>query len=229
VAVAAFGRGSATNALTLAGAWLTLVVVLPSLINLLATSLYPVPSRVEMIQASRVASDEANAQGGRLLARYYEDHPELAGGGAEQAMTDFNSVRLAVSDEVERRVAPEVERYKIQLARQQSMIDRLRMLSPAILTQDALSDVSGTGAARHRHFVSQVEAFHDAFRGFLAPLVFQRAKVLDHSRLPGFVYREEDIRGMAGRVAASVAWVLLAAVLLTVMGLTRLSRYSIAA
>jgi ABC-2 type transport system permease protein len=228
VAVAAFGRGSATNALTLAGVWLTLVVVLPSLVNLLATSLYPVPSRVEMIQAIRVASDEANAQGSRLLARYYEDHPELAGGGAEQAMTDFNSVRLAVSDEVERRVEPEVRRYEVQLARQQSVIDRLRVLSPAILAQDALSDVSGTGSARHRHFVDQVEAFHGAFRGFLAPLVFQRAKLLDHSGLPTFQYREEDTGAMASRVAVSVASIGLAAMVLTLVGLTRLSRFRIA-
>jgi ABC-2 type transport system permease protein len=228
VAVAAFGRGSATNALTLAGIWLTLVVVLPSVISMVATSLYPVPSRVEMIQAIRVASDDANGQGSRLLARYYEDHPELAGGGADQAMTDFNTIRLAVSDEVERRVAPETERYKTQLARQQSVIDRLRVLSPAILAQDALSDVSGTGAARHRHFVSQVEAFHDAFRAFLSPLVFQRAKVLDHARLPTFQYREEDTAAMSTRIVVSVAWIMLAATMLAIVGLTRLSRYRIA-
>ena len=69
--------------------------MLPSLFNLLSTTVFPVPSRVEMIQAVRVASDEANAAGSTLLARYYEDHPELATGDVQQAMNDFNIVRVA--------------------------------------------------------------------------------------------------------------------------------------
>jgi ABC-2 type transport system permease protein len=54
--VASFGRGSSTNAMVLAGLWLVLVILLPALFNLAATTLYPVPSRVEMIQAMRDAS-----------------------------------------------------------------------------------------------------------------------------------------------------------------------------
>jgi ABC-2 type transport system permease protein len=75
VAVTALGRPSATNAMILAGAWLVLVVLVPSLLNMAATTAYPVPSRVEMIQAMRIASDDATEEGSKLLARYYEDHP----------------------------------------------------------------------------------------------------------------------------------------------------------
>ena len=86
-----------------ARAWLVLLVVLlPSTLNMIATTPIPSPSRVEMIQAMRVASDEADAEGSTLLARYYEDHPELASGDAQQAMNDFNLVRVAVGREVER-------------------------------------------------------------------------------------------------------------------------------
>ncbi len=81
VVVSALGHSSATNATILASSWLLLVVILPSLFNLVATMSYPVPSRVEMIQAMREASDVANKSGSKLLAAYYEDHPELATGG----------------------------------------------------------------------------------------------------------------------------------------------------
>ena len=124
VLVASFGRSSATNATALATVWLLLVVLLPSMFNLLATTIYPVPSRVDMIQAVRVASDAATSAGSTLLARYYEDHPELASGGAEQAMNDFSVIRVAVDSDVARRVRPVVDRYEQQLARQQAMIDR---------------------------------------------------------------------------------------------------------
>src|SRR5687767_2824985 len=99
----------------LAGVWLVLVVLIPSMLNMIATTAYPVPSRVEMIQAMRVASDEANEQGSKLLAKYYEDHPELASGDATQAMNDFNIVRVAVGAEIERTVGPVLDRYREQL------------------------------------------------------------------------------------------------------------------
>ena len=70
-----------------------------------------------MVQAVREASDEANAGGSTLLARYYEDHPELAIGDAAQAMNDFNIVRVAVNDDVERRVRPVIDHFEEQVRR----------------------------------------------------------------------------------------------------------------
>ena len=112
VFASSLGRNSATTATLLASAWLVLVVLLPSLFNLVVTTVYPVPSRVEMVQATREASDEANAEGSKLLAAYYGDHPELAGGGADQARNDFNVIRVAVNDDVERLGRPVIERMK---------------------------------------------------------------------------------------------------------------------
>ena len=69
------------------------------------------------------------------VGAFLEDHPELANGDPGQAMNDFNVVRVAVNDDVERRVRPVVNRYEQQLASQQRVIDSLRFLSPAILMQ----------------------------------------------------------------------------------------------
>ena len=209
--VASFGRSSSANATMLATAWMALVVLLPSLFNLIATTVHAVPSRVEMIQAVRVASDDASSAGSTLLARYYEDHPELAAGGAEQAMTDFNIVRVAVDDDVSRRVRPVVERYEQQLVRQQRLIDRLRFLSPAIVMQDALNDVAGTGSARHRHFLAQVDRYHAGWRGFVVPLIFQKQKITALDDVPSFSYQEERTRGLVRRVSIDLAGLLVPA------------------
>lgn len=225
--VASLGRNSATNATILAGAWLALVVVLPSLFNMAVTTLYPVPSRVEMVQAMRVASDEANAEGAKLLAGYYEDHPELAVGGAEQAMTDFNVIRVAVNDDVERRVRPVVDRYDQQIARQQATVERLRFLSPAVLMQDALNDVAGSGVPRHRRFMDQVAAYHAEWRGFFTPLIFRKAAVTDFDATPRFAFAEESAGEVAGRVLLAIVGLALPAALLGWIGLGRLRRYPV--
>lgn len=227
--VASFGRASAANATILATLWLLLVVMLPSLFNLVATTLYPVPSRVEMIQAVRVASDEAAGAGSTLLARYYEDHPELATGGADQTMNDFNIVRVAVDDEVARRARPVVDRYEQQLARQQQMIDRLRFLSPAVLMQDALNDVAGTGSARHRHFLDQVDRFHARWRGFVLPLIFQKARITDAATAPRFSYQDEPISKVSHRVLISWLGLMAPAAVMAFIGVRRLRRYRVVA
>jgi ABC-2 type transport system permease protein len=227
VAVASLGRPSATTAALLASAWLVLVVLLPALFNLGVTTLYPVPSRVEMVQAMRIASDEATAAGATLLASYYEDHPELAVGGAEQAMSDFNVVRVAVNDDVERRVRPIVERYETQIRRQQATIDQLRYLSPAVLLQDALNDVAGTGTPRHRRFIDQVTAYHAEWRAYFTPRIFRKATLTNFDEAPRFVFVEEPLADVAARVIPAIAGLVVLAVAIGWVGLVRLRRYPV--
>lgn len=225
--MSSLGRTSAATATLLASAWLVLVVLLPSLFNLVVTAAYPVPSRVEMVQATRVASDEANAAGSKLLAAYYEDHPELATGGAEQAMTDFNVIRVAVNDDVEKRVRPVIDRYDGQIRRQQLAIDRVRFFSPAVLMQDALNDVAGTGTPRHQRFMAQVAAYHAEWRGYFTPLIFEKARITDVHATPRFRFRDET----AGEVSGRVLWTLVGlagpAFVLGWIGLRRLRRYPV--
>jgi ABC-2 type transport system permease protein len=225
--VASLGLRSSANATVLASAWLLLVVVLPAVFNLAAATVFPVPSRMELVQAVRVASDEANAAGSKLLAGYYEDHPELATGDAAQAMTDFNVIRVAVNDDVERRVRPVVDRYETQLASQQRLIDRLRFVSPAVLMQGALNDVSGTGHERHRAFVGQVDEYHAAWRSFFTPLIFKKARFLDYAAAPRFTWTEETPGTVALRVWPNLVGLLLPAAVLGWWALTRLKRFPV--
>lgn len=205
IAVAALDRSSSTNAVILAGAWVLFVMLVPSALNLLAETWYPVPSRVRMVQAVREASDEATAAGSRLLSRYYEDHPELAPAEADAtaAMSDFNAVRIAVADDVDRRVRPVLDEYARQLAGQQQLVDRLRFLSPAVLLQDGLNDLAGAGAARHRHFMTQVEAYHAAWRAYFQPRVLRRQPLADYRGVPAFHYEEEALSAVLARTAAA--------------------------
>jgi ABC-2 type transport system permease protein len=232
LAVAALDKSSAANAVILAGAWVVLVVLVPSALSLLAEVCYPVPSRVRMVQAVRQASDEATAAGSQLLSRYYEDHPELAPAeaDAEKAMSDFTAIRIAVADDVERRVKPVIDEYAQQLAGQQRLVDRLRFLSPAVLVQDALNDLAGAGAARHRHFMTQVEAYHADWRAYFQPRVLRRQALTDYRDVPVFHYREESLRAELGRIVVTTTQLAIPVCLLACLaaiGLRRGSRIEV--
>lgn len=226
--VVATGRSSAMNAMTLAGAWLVLTVLLPGAANLVATTVYPVPSRVEMIQAVREATDDANAEGAALLGRYYQDHPEFAAETSDQAVTDFNAVKLAVNERIEAQVRPVMQTYEVQLERQQRIIDRLRFIAPSVLAQESLNDIAGSGASRHRHFVRQVLAFHQQWRDYFFPLTIRKAALTDYAAVPQFTFREESLSAMMARTAVNLAGLAGLAAVLLGFGLVRLREYPIA-
>jgi ABC-2 type transport system permease protein len=229
VAVNAFGRSSSTNALALAGMWLAFVVLVPSLLNVVVKAAHPVPSRVDMIQAMRVASDDVTRERSRLMAKYLEDHPELAG-ATQDTMAQLAVRNVAMMEEMERRVQPVLAQFDEQLARQQSLVDRYRYLSPAILTQSALYDLAGTSSHRYKHFVGLTEGFHRQWRAHFNPLMLRNVKLTPASidRFPRFEFREEPLAAVVARVAVCVAGLAALTLIAGLAAFRALKRYPLA-
>lgn len=220
-----WGKSSASNAMTLLGCWLGWVLLIPSLVGVAASEIYPVPSRLELIGASRDAAAEAAIQSGGILAKYYEDHPDLA--PKEQPDKPNAYLRFfAVQELVARRVEPLLARYDAQLAKQQQLVNGLRFLSPAIVTQEAMNDLAGTGAARYRHFTAQTGRFHDEYRAYFRPKAFALIKLSssDYDTMPHFEWREEPTREVAGRVWPGIFALGLGAFALLGLGLAKARR-----
>lgn len=220
-------RNAATCALMLAGLWLGLVLLIPTSLNVLINARYPVPSRVELITAMRTASNEASARGSALLARYFEDHPELGRANDSAALNDFQARSYLVARSVDSAVQPVLARFDRQLQGQQRLVDRFRFASPALLAQDALSDLSGTGPARYRAFRSQVERFHSAWAAFFVPRILAQQLVdLDQlRRAPTWQWHEESASDVARRVALPLTALLLVALGLFLWAARQASRY----
>lgn len=203
IAVNARARTAAGAATALGAAWVLLVLVMPTLLNVTVETLYPTPSRPELIAAERKASGTAERRGGELLNSFYRDHPELAPPGQQ---ADFAALHLTVQTEVGRAVEPVREKFDAQLARQQTAVGRWRFLSPAIATQEALTDLAGTGYWRYRTFRQQVTEFKQEVADFYTPKIHQRTSftLADLSQLPSFSFREEPATAWLGRVSAGL-------------------------
>jgi ABC-2 type transport system permease protein len=229
VAVNAFSRSSATNATALVGLWLLFVLVVPSLINLTVTTMHPVPSRVELINATRRAANDAQAKGGQVLAAYYEDHPHLATGDQEKNLKDREFIYWAVYNEVAKRAEPLLARFDEQLAKQQRLVNIYRFLSPAIITQDALNETAGTGAARYTHYRRSVERFHDEWKGYFVPKMFQDIKLTstDYDTYPQFRFLEEPTGAIVCRVLTSFLGLSVVAAIIGLYGFRALQRYKV--
>lgn len=206
-AVNAVARSAASAATALGGAWVLLVLVAPTLLNVTVETLYPTPSRPELVAAGRKASDEAEKRGGELLNSFYRDHPELAPPGQE---ADFAAQHLTVQGEVGRAVEPVRRKFDAQLARQQTAVGQWRFLSPAIAMHEALTDLAGTGYWRHRAFREQVGGLRLAVADFFTPFIHKREPITraDFDKFPRFEFREEPAGVWMARVVSSLAGML---------------------
>ena len=195
-----------------------LVVVLPAAINIAAGLLHPLPSRVEMITAQREASNEAVNQRSELLARYLEDHPEMAEGVVADE-PGLGALAWAATDAVNRRLEEVTGEHDARRAEQIVLVRRYRFLSPALLAQEVLIDAAGTGDARFAHFQSQVRTFAEQWRRFFVPAILageqMTASVLPNR--PSFRLADEE-PGAVGRRATVPLTVLGGLVLLVGTG-----------
>jgi ABC-2 type transport system permease protein len=180
---------SARASMTLAGAWLLFVVLIPSLTQVALDLAHPQPSRIAYVDAMRAATDLARTEGSETLARYLEDHPELAGDTVN--LDDFFAQRLLVQKRVEAELAQLTRTYEAQRAARARQAAWLRLASPALSTMDGLADAAGTGEPRHRDFMEQVHDFHQQWRAFFAPRVLSGERFFAHDDLPAFEYVPE--------------------------------------
>ncbi len=199
-------RSSAWNATVLVGAWLVLVVVLPAAVNIAADVLHPLPSRVEMITAQREATNDAVNRRSELLARYLEDHPEMADGVVADE-PGLGALAWAATDAVNRRLEEVTGEHDARRAEQIVLVRRYRFLSPALLAQEVLMDAAGTGDARFALFQSQVRSFAERWRQFFVPAILademMSAGVL--ADVPKFRLVDETPGDAAGRAALPLA------------------------
>jgi ABC-2 type transport system permease protein len=204
--VNALGASSGANAIVLVSVWVFFVLVVPSLLHLVTSHIYSVPPRMELIHTARRSSNQGEEEGKSLVTKYYAAHPEFAGSDKPPNFTDEARLYYAVHDKITRDLEPLMSRFNTQLDRQQ-LINRFRFVSPAIIAQEALNDLAGTGAARFALFRSQATALQPAFQSFFISRLFKGVLMTsaDLDSLPRFDWREEATADVVIRVAGGLA------------------------
>ncbi len=202
VTVNLLGLRSATNALLLGGCWLLFVLILPATLQASLSSLYPVPSRLELLSQTRVAEVEHIQKRKEILDRFYLDHPDLVPqGGSENRTLAF----YAASLETGKVIQPIHQRFESQLAAQHAWVRRLQYLSPAVVYHEGLTAAAGTGRASFLRFREQVLQFREQVRGFILPRVAraQPLRLADYDKAPAIPVpdterQRPDWGGLAG-------------------------------
>lgn len=219
VAVNAYGRSSAGNALLLFGIWLLLVVVVPGLVRVGIDTLHPPPSRVEMLHEAREAAQAKERELAGLEGRHDRDTGARA----------YAERLVQVQADLSAKAQPVLATLRARIEARQRLLDGLRFLSPAMVVQFALEDVAGSSARRHQRFEAQVDAFHARFQAhwFAQVRADARLDAAGVDAAPTWRFAEEPAATLATRVLMGVGGLLLGALLLfgvALGGLRRIGR-----
>lgn len=63
---------------------------------------------------------------------------------------------------IEKALLPLSQRFREQIERQEALVQRFQYLSPAIMMQSALNEISGTSTGRYQDFLDQATCFRYA-------------------------------------------------------------------
>lgn len=190
------GESSANNAVWLIASWILFVLLIPSSVNQMANSLYPVPSRANLINDFRVVNANAEEKADELLEGFLRDHPELSGfeGGSQGWKLYF-----ATQDLIKSEIKPVLDEYEGKLQQQQQWVSQLRFISPALLLQSAFNELSGTSTRHYEDYRQQVKGFYLTWRDYFLPKIFKgeaftKAMMAD---LPEFEYHPSQLRAQS--------------------------------
>ncbi len=220
-------RASDQNASLLAGAWLVLVILLPALTNLAATTVFAAPSRVALTTELREASEEADRAAAASRDKYFFDHPEMQGGEMDRTAY-FQSV-AETELRISQTMAPLLEQFDLQSRRQQGLVEVLQYLSPGTMTWQALTALAGSDGARHREFRSQTLAFHDRWSGHFREPLMRGASLspADYAALPQFEFNEPALGRTLTRALPALAALLALSLLLGGIAFRRLRHFPV--
>ncbi|MBQ4863755.1 DUF3526 domain-containing protein [Pseudoalteromonas sp. MMG013] len=158
------GKSTATNAAILVACWLAFVIIIPATLNTLNGAANPTPSRIHYVDSLREQADSAKKASEKTLAKFFQDHPELA--SANDNPSDYATKKIATIIAIEQAMHTFDQAF-LQIQDQQSQYAQtFKLLSPATLVYSALVDFSGNGLTRQQDFMQAVAQHHQALQQF---------------------------------------------------------------
>lgn len=182
-----FGTTSGQNAVVLLSVWIVLVLIVPATVNQKANSIYPTPSRVLLLNEIRQTKKDLSGEQDKVLAEYLRNHPELARNEGENRFAYWQGF-FASQEMMEKSLSPLIQQFDEQSEKQRKWVTTWRFLSPAILFQTSLTELSGTSSRQYNEFKTSVKDFSIGWRDFFMPMVFENRMLTinDLESLPSF-------------------------------------------
>lgn len=224
--IISFRKNSAFNAISAAGCWILLLIVVPSVLNVLVTVKYPLNSATlaGLTRRTSLENEEDQEEAKEVIREFLPHRPELQGSDSlmnnnlmPKAYAAFTTLKDIENQKV-------VDDYNKQVEKRSSWTAQFHWLSPSVSLQEAFSTTTQTDLATMISFQNRLSAFHGEITDFYFSRLFWDKPITedDYNRLPVFNMPENESR--LSSVLAALAGVFVYAMSLFIIGLLQMRR-----
>ena len=179
---------SVANAATLAAAWLILVLIFPTLANVLVNRAIPVDQGAEIALAQRERVNRAwDIPREETMRRFYAGHPEWAD---SPPLTDAFHYKwyFAFHQVGDESVADQVHGYRSGLEKRDATARALGWVLPSVGVQALMTRLAETDLEAQLAYQDRIRAFHRDLRQFYYGYLFRDRPFgkADFGKAPGF-------------------------------------------
>lgn len=170
------GYSTGKNLILLTSIWVLFIFLVPSAVNQLGKQLYPLPSRLEVInhhqQAYNQIEENLEAEKKQFYANrpdWYSDHPETKD---MDHPTGWNIDYLAKQYMAQIKHQPFAEEYEQLVDKKNDWFQNLRSISPVMVMQGALADLAGSSTKFYRSYLRQSMDYATVYREYVFKGIF---------------------------------------------------------
>lgn len=197
--VNSFSMSSNVNAMVLIFIWLFTGIIVPNLLQVGLNKAYPIPSRIDMLTEERNAINKYFEKDGQQLTKDVFSSPRAMIRQASIVTPEMvygYGVIVYKSQEIkDAATAVAEEKLYAQIQKQQDVISRLQLLSPALMMQEELSALTGTHWHQFNQFSLDVDNFRKETQRFYYPKMafentYRTFSLEDADAIPQFKSRD---------------------------------------
>ena len=199
IGVANFRAATAPQSLLLLlVVWFVSLVALPFTANQIASLLHPAPTSAELLQAQRAALLRPPDDSRAATAAFEKAHPNVVAATDPGELGKLYLERAVARYKAQEEAWKQDELFERRLSRQQLLVDRLSVISPAVLIDVLFERTAQTGRDRFRSFLlakhwyeDQVDAYFTLCRVTLPRCIFTSSH---YDRIPRFAFSDASER-----------------------------------
>lgn len=177
--IAGLGRSSDFNLIALVGLWVVLAVLGPALVNVIASTRFPLPEGLELTVTQRQGYHSSWDRPLReTMTRFYERYPEWAAVPIPED-TYSNGWYYAMQQRGDEEAAPAAAAYFATLEQRHAWIGRAAAFLPPAAFQAALNGIARTDLESHLEYLRSVAEYHEQLKRYFFPVIFHESTISD--------------------------------------------------
>ncbi len=188
--IISFRKNSAFNAITAVGSWLLLIIIIPSLLNVIVTIKYPLNSvtLADLTRRTGLENENDEEESRQVIMEFIAHKPELSGSENMINNNIMAKAYAAFTSLKDINNQAKVDHYNAQVAKRNTWTSQFYWLSPPVSMQDVFAHIAHTDLHTFLYYQDALAIFHEEITDFYFSRLFRDKPILleDYNSLPTF-------------------------------------------